>query len=50
MAIVVIGGLMTSTILSLVVIPVVFTVVDDLLEVLKRPGDGTRAAQNRTFS
>ncbi|RCW87881.1 efflux RND transporter permease subunit [Phyllobacterium bourgognense] len=50
MAIVVIGGLMTSTILSLVVIPVVFTFVDDLLELLKRLGVGTRAAQNRTFS
>ncbi|TJW43841.1 MAG: hypothetical protein E5W83_16185 [Mesorhizobium sp.] len=32
----VIGGLMTSTVLSLVVIPVVFTFVDDLLELLKR--------------
>ncbi len=42
MAIVVIGGLMTSTVLSLVVIPVVFTFVDDLLEVLKRLGNGTR--------
>ncbi|RWE17087.1 MAG: efflux RND transporter permease subunit [Mesorhizobium sp.] len=34
MAIVVIGGLMTSTVLSLVVIPVVFTFTDDLLELL----------------
>ncbi|ATU94967.1 hypothetical protein BLM14_24885 (plasmid) [Phyllobacterium zundukense] len=42
MAIVVIGGLMTSTVLSLVVIPVVFIFVDDLLEVLKRLGNGTR--------
>jgi multidrug efflux pump subunit AcrB len=32
MAIVVIGGLMTSTILSLVVIPVIFTFIDDVLE------------------
>ncbi|KPY04202.1 Acriflavin resistance protein [Pseudomonas amygdali pv. mori] len=32
MAIVVIGGLLTSTILSLVVVPVVFTYVDDLLQ------------------
>lgn len=32
MAIVVIGGLLTSTILSFIVVPVVFTYVDDLLE------------------
>ena len=31
MAIVVIGGLITSTFLSLLVIPVVFTYVDDLI-------------------
>lgn len=36
MAIVVIGGLMTSTVLSLVVIPVIFTFVDDVLLHLKR--------------
>lgn len=36
MAIAVIGGLLTSTFLSLLVIPVVFTYVDDLLELLKR--------------
>ncbi|MBW9051206.1 efflux RND transporter permease subunit [Rhizobium mesosinicum] len=36
MAIVVIGGLLTSTILSLVVIPVIFTFVDDFLHVLTR--------------
>ncbi|MBY5766962.1 efflux RND transporter permease subunit [Rhizobium leguminosarum] len=36
MAIVVIGGLMTSTILSLVVIPVIFTFVDDFLLLLKK--------------
>lgn len=36
MAIVVIGGVMTSTLLSLIVIPVIFTFVDDLLEALKR--------------
>ncbi|MFT4162814.1 efflux RND transporter permease subunit [Shinella sp.] len=36
MAIVVIGGLMTSTVLSLVVIPVIFTFVDDFLQGLKR--------------
>ena len=32
MAIVVIGGLITSTVLSLIVVPVVFTYVDDLLQ------------------
>lgn len=43
MAIVVIGGLMTSTVLSLVVIPVIFTFVDDFLQFLKRStGTGQR--------
>ena len=36
MAIVVIGGLITSTFLSLLVIPVVFTFVDDGVQKLKR--------------
>jgi multidrug efflux pump subunit AcrB len=36
MAIAVIGGLITSTVLSLLVIPVVFTYVDDVLEFSKR--------------
>ncbi len=36
MAITVIGGLITSTILSLVVIPVLFTYVDDLLNLVKK--------------
>ncbi|APW39620.1 RND transporter [Rhodoferax koreense] len=36
MAIVVIGGLLTSTVLSLLVVPVVFTYVDDLLQKLRR--------------
>ncbi len=44
MAIVVIGGLMTSTILSLVVIPVIFTFVDDVLELLKKLGCRNRSA------
>jgi len=35
MAIIVIGGLITSTLLSLLVIPVVFTYVDDLLQGLR---------------
>ncbi|WP_439615572.1 efflux RND transporter permease subunit [Shinella sp.] len=44
MAIVVIGGLMTSTLLSLVVIPVIFTFVDDVLEMLKRLVGVTKTA------
>ena len=36
MAIAVIGGLITSTLLSLLVVPVVFTFVDDLIELTKR--------------
>jgi Cu/Ag efflux pump CusA len=36
MAIVVIGGLLTSTFLSLLVIPVVFTYVDDLVQWFQR--------------
>ncbi|MDO9238096.1 MAG: efflux RND transporter permease subunit [Aquabacterium sp.] len=36
MAIVVIGGLITSTFLSLLVIPVVFTYVDDLIQIVGR--------------
>jgi multidrug efflux pump subunit AcrB len=36
MAITVIGGLLTSTLLSLLVIPVVFTYVDDLLQMFRR--------------
>lgn len=38
MAIVVIGGLLTSTILSLLVVPVVFTYVDDLFRLNRRVG------------
>ena len=36
MAIVVIGGLLTSTVLSLLIVPVVFTYVDDFLVFAKR--------------
>lgn len=36
MGTVVIGGLITSTFLSLVIIPVVYTFVDDFLNLLKR--------------
>ena len=43
MAIAVIGGLMTSTLLSLIVIPAAFTVLDDLGEWVKRRGKGMRS-------
>lgn len=36
MAIIVIGGLLTSTLLSLIVIPVLFTYLDDLVQALKQ--------------
>ncbi|MBF0184119.1 MAG: efflux RND transporter permease subunit [Magnetococcales bacterium] len=36
MAVVVIGGLITSTVLSLLFIPVVYTYIDDLLQLLRR--------------
>jgi multidrug efflux pump subunit AcrB len=42
MAIAVIGGVITSTVLSLMVIPVIFTYVDDLLQWLKRRVSGLR--------
>ena len=45
MAIVVIGGLITSTFLSLLVIPVLFTYVDDAIEFLKRVFHRGRAPQ-----
>jgi multidrug efflux pump subunit AcrB len=44
MAIVVIGGLITSTFLSLLVIPVVFTYVDDAREAVKRLLGGRRTS------
>jgi multidrug efflux pump subunit AcrB len=53
MAVAVIGGLVTSTFLSLLIIPVVFTFVDDIIEGVRRllhrrtreqPGRGTPAA------
>ena len=55
MAIVVIGGLITSTFLSLLVIPVVFTFVDDAVQKIKglfrhhasRPGSASRGAAAR---
>jgi multidrug efflux pump subunit AcrB len=50
MAIAVIGGLVTSTVLSLVVVPAVYTIVDDGEGILKRlwakrPGQHDKAAQ-----
>jgi multidrug efflux pump subunit AcrB len=52
MAIVVIGGLITSTFLSLLVIPVLYTLVDDAIELGKRlrrrrptPAEGTAAPE-----
>ncbi|TIQ32673.1 efflux RND transporter permease subunit [Mesorhizobium sp.] len=47
MAIVVIGGLLTSTFLSLLVIPVIFTFVDDFLELLKRPFRGRQGKKTQ---
>ncbi|WP_421694536.1 efflux RND transporter permease subunit [Aestuariivirga sp.] len=46
MAIVVIGGLLTSTFLSLLVIPVIFTLVDDFLIFIRRPFGEIRTAGN----
>ena len=43
MAIVVIGGLITSTFLSLLVIPVVFTYVDDVVQWVTRAAAPQRA-------
>jgi multidrug efflux pump subunit AcrB len=49
MAVAVIGGLITSTFLSLLVIPVVFTYVDDLVQwtgrVLRRKTGATQGSQ-----
>ncbi|RWB31291.1 MAG: efflux RND transporter permease subunit [Mesorhizobium sp.] len=47
MAIVVIGGLLTSTFLSLLVIPVIFTFVDDFLEFLQRPFRGRQGKKTQ---
>jgi len=53
MAVVVIGGLITSTVLSLLVVPVVFEMVDDFKQRVMRglglkpsvPASGSRAAE-----
>lgn len=51
MAIVVIGGLITSTFLSLLVIPVLFTYVDDMVQALsKRLANRYRTQQSQTES
>lgn len=42
MAFAVIGGLITSTFLSLLIVPVVFTVVDDFERLIRRPITGLR--------
>jgi len=44
MARAVIGGLMTSTLLTLIVVPVVYTLLDDLAAWLRRHGAASRAA------
>ena len=44
MAVVVIGGLITSTVLSLLVVPVVYSLVDDVVEALRRRLRATRDA------
>ncbi|MBK5965743.1 RND transporter [Thiocystis minor] len=46
MAIAVIGGLLTSTLLSLLVIPVVFTFVDDLVGLIRRAGHWMQRANH----
>ena len=50
MAIVVIGGLITSTFLSLLVVPVVFTYVDDAVQGLRRLHRGPRPAPHEAPS
>jgi multidrug efflux pump subunit AcrB len=47
MAVAVIGGLITSTLLSLIVVPVVFTYVDDLRRRLRREPVGEVATVAR---
>jgi multidrug efflux pump subunit AcrB len=49
MAVAVIGGLITSTVLSLVVVPAVFTFVDDLEKIFKRLWD-KRPGQEKTVA
>ncbi|ROO34726.1 RND transporter [Pseudomonas sp. 7SR1] len=44
MAVVVMGGLLTSTLLSLLVVPVIFTYVDDLLQWFRRHTPGLASA------
>jgi multidrug efflux pump subunit AcrB len=39
MAVAIMGGLVTSTLLSLIVVPVIYDLVDDWRSLLKRQGD-----------
>ncbi len=58
MAIAVIGGLISSTVLSLVLVPVVYELIDDIemwlrprlakLVVARQPAEGTKPAEQRT--
>ncbi len=49
LAIVVIGGLLTSTLLTLLMIPAMYTVFDDLQSVVRRRIFGMREDQSRAF-
>jgi hypothetical protein len=49
MAIVVIGGLITSTFLSLLVIPVIFTFIDDLGRLIASPFRSKPSATGETL-
>ena len=48
MSIAVIGGLITSTLLSLLVVPVVFTYLDDLEQFIQRKFSGLRRRAKAT--
>jgi len=50
MSIAVIGGLITSTVLSLLVVPVVFTYLDDLENTLKRFATKVRGMRRKPQS
>jgi hypothetical protein len=47
MGIIVIGGLLSSTFLTLLVVPVAYTLVDDVLEMLRRLSRRSGAARTR---
>lgn len=50
MAVVVIGGLITSTLLSLIVVPVIFTYVDDIEQKLRRTSRRVFGTSPRAFN